>query len=120
MKKLLIILSISALLASCEKHDKETECSIVSAESVPKAVLSSFNESHSNTVVISWFNKDNTGYVAYYKNTTGNSVLTRYDNTGKFISEDVKGQKNKCGTKQHEDDDDDDDDDEGCECEIDD
>ncbi len=114
MKKLLIILSVAAFFASCEKRHEEKECPVVNTESVPRAVLSSFNESHSNTVVISWFNKDNTGYVAYSKNATGNSVLTKYDNSGKFISEDVKGQ-NKCGKSKHEDDDD-----EGCECEVDD
>lgn len=123
MKKLILLLSVVAILGSCEKikslnpfqKEKETknQCAVVSAELLPAAVSDSFKVKYPGATVSSWFNKDNTGYCAII---TYNSqqMKVMFDNNGKFVSEEVEiDNGNQTGNHQ-----DANSNDSGCECSL--
>lgn len=121
MKNLFLFaaLSASVLLFSCTKEkddDEENPCPIIDAKLVPQQVKDSFNVRYPSAAVITWFNKDNAGYCAYFK-TTGIEKLTQFDLTGIFIKEETESNQEgehedntTAGGKNSG----------GCECEIDD
>ncbi|CAN5343275.1 hypothetical protein BH09BAC2_BH09BAC2_14940 [soil metagenome] len=112
MKKILTLLIITfTFFTSCKKEtDKEVPCAILDAKLIPATVLSSFDEKYPKQDVITWFNKDNKGYAAYFLN-NGVKTLSVFSNEAGFIKEEIK-------TKHHHDENDEDDD-EGCDCDID-
>lgn len=93
MKKLLI-LSLTAItfLLSCEKDHNETDenlCPVVEASNVPEAVKTAFNSRYSTQSVQIWFNKDNTGYSAFFL-LNGIKKLVQFTNDGTFVKEEIK------------------------------
>ncbi len=122
MKKVLTlaVISTSVLLLSCSKEnndDEEIACPVVAANAVPQQVKDSFNVRYPATIVIKWFNKDNTGYSAYFE-VSDTDKLVHFSNTGMFIKEETEHDQHgqhvdntTPGGKSTS---------EGCECEMDD
>ena len=106
MKKLLVLTAIGITFASCEKgmFKKEKECPVLSSESVPAEVKSSFTQQFSGNTVKIWFNKDDKGYCALFIK-DGKETLAYFDKNGSL-------------NKTVNADDNDNDDEEGCECET--
>ena len=110
MKKILIILAITAMVASCEKDNEHKNlCPIVPEKEVPSSVINAFQVKYPNGIADKWFNKDNKGYCALLI-INGKETKALFDNDGNFQKEEVDQ------TGDHQDNNDDD----GCECEIDD
>ncbi|MCW3070324.1 MAG: hypothetical protein JWO44_214 [Bacteroidetes bacterium] len=114
MKKLLVIATALVTLISCEKGDlfeknkKDKPCAVVSPETIPSAVASSFQNKYAGAAVEKWFNKDNAGYVTLFT-WNGKKTLSEFSNDGAFLKEETEA--------DHQDGNDDND--SGCECEID-
>ena len=110
MKKIIIILfAFQFIFISCEKdNENENPCPVVEAKVVPAIVKDAFVAKYPTTTVEIWFNKDNTGFCAYFMLNT-KKTLVHFNNDGTFIKEE----------DQH-DDHQNNDEEEGCECEIDD
>ncbi len=116
MKKILIISAAVLFLASCEKlglGKKHKPCATVSQDAVPLAVISTFQTMHPGITAKTWFNKDNSGFVALFDN-SGKETKDYFDNSGNFQKEEVDDE-NQQGNHR-----DGDDDDSGCECGTDD
>lgn len=110
MKKLSFLVIIIISLASCEKLSKEKQCPIVAPEQMPAAVTTTFAAKYPGSTVTTWFNKDNTGFVASFI-LNGNETKALFDNNGNFEKEDVEIENdNQKGDHQDED--------SGCECEL--
>ena len=114
MKKLIIILfAFQFIFISCEKdNENENPCPVVDAKVVPAIVKDAFAAKYPTSTVEIWFNKDNTGYCAYFKLNT-DKTLVHFKNDGTFIKEEVQDHNENHQNK-------DEDEDEGCECEADD
>ena len=112
MYKILTTLVIIAFLSSCEREQKPKPCPIVASENVPTAVSKAFSTKYpsENATTTTWFNKDNTGFVALFTK-SGTKTLCQFDNQGNVVTEKTEGQRN---CKHHESDDD-----KGCECDTD-
>ena len=110
MKKLIIILfTFQFIFISCEKeNENENLCPVVDAKAVPAVVTNAFVAKYPSSTVEIWFNKDNTGYCAFFKQ-NAEKVLAHFNNDGTFVME-----EDQQGNHQNNDDD------EGCECEVDD
>lgn len=110
MKKLLILLTIATIFASCEKEkEHENLCPVISEKFIPSVVLGAFHEKYPNMVAEHWFNKDNAGYCVSFT-LNSEKTLSLFNNDGSFLREETH--VNHDG--QHEDGDDD----SGCECET--
>ncbi len=109
MKNLLILSCSLFFFVSCEKwdgfHKKDKPCPVVNAADVPASVTKSFDTKYSGAVVDTWFNKDNAGFVASFKQ-AGKKTIARFDNDGNFENE-----INQDGDHQ-------DNNEEGCDCET--
>ncbi len=114
MKKLLVILIGLATLSACEKGNlfdkKDKPCAIVTAETMPSSVTTSFQTKYPGIAVEKWFNKDNTGYCALF-NLNGKKTLSQFNNEGSFVKEETEVEQE--GNHQ-----DGNDKDSGCECET--
>ncbi len=110
-----ILLTLTLGLSACEKSGKEDddiECPVVDSKSLPKDIVAAFAEKYPNETVITWFNKDNKGYAAFFVSNNVKKIVV-FNNEGSFMKEQVKNKQHG----QHEDEDEDED--EGCECETD-
>ena len=112
MKKLLTFLfALQFIFISCEKdNENEFPCPVVDAKVVPVIVKNAFEAKYPTSTVEIWFNKDNTGYCAYFMLNT-KKTLVHFKNDGTFIKEEAQDQN---GNHQNNNED------EGCECEVDD
>ncbi len=112
MRNYYVILLILTLgLSACEKEgkeDDEIECTVVDSKSLPKDIVAAFAEKYPKETVVTWFNKDNKGYAAFF--VSGNvKKIAIFNNDGSFVKEQVKNKQH--GQHDYED--------EGCECETD-
>ena len=95
MKKLLFALSVLVLVIACSKENKndgnesENLCPVVSASSVPPAVISGFQTKYPGDSVITWFKKDSIGYCAYFIHPVNQRKLSEFTSTGVFVSEEL-------------------------------
>jgi hypothetical protein len=108
-----ILLTLTLGLSACEKSGKEDddiECPVVDSKSLPKDIVAAFAEKYPNETVITWFNKDNKGYAAFFVSNNVKKIVI-FNNEGSFMKEQVKNKQHG----QH----DNDDEEEGCECETD-
>ncbi|MDQ6724379.1 MAG: hypothetical protein M3Z01_08980 [Thermoproteota archaeon] len=99
MKKIFFLLSLSAILYSCEKdkcHEKDKEvknlCPIVLKNSVPLPVQDSFAVRYPADVVSTWFFKDSSNYAALFTD-SGIEKLAQFSINGAFISEQIEIQQ---------------------------
>jgi len=110
MNKVLILLFSAFALSSCEMEDeKDRPCPIVASEKIPDEVMTGFKTEYPADSVITWFNKDNNGYVALF-NHNNTKKLAQFDNKGIFVKEEPEMEQDG----EHHDDDD-----KGCDCETD-
>ena len=113
MKKISALAVAMLFVAGCQnfdlnpfdsnKEDTPNPCPTVSADAVPAAVTSAFQELYPQVTVTTWFNKDNTGYCALF---TDHSIkkLVRISNDGTFVNEelitDQQQEDHHCGGSQ--------------------
>ncbi len=116
MKKLIVILISFTILTACEKvnlferNKKDKLCPIVTTETIPSSVSTTFQTKYPGVVVEKWFNKDNTGYCALFT-LNGKKTLSQFNNDGRFVKEEAEVDQQ--GNHQ-----DDNSKDSGCECKI--
>lgn len=92
MKKVLFAVSLITLLAACSKEGKkenENHCPVVSAGAVPQVVKDSFAVRYSGMAVNTWFQKDNTGYCAYFIQPVNQRKLAEFNTSGVFLGEKI-------------------------------
>ena len=92
MKKVLFMFGLIIVLAGCEKEardSEENECPVVEASAVPATVTSAFTNKYPSETVIKWFQKDNTGYCAYFLHNVNQRKLAEFSTSGTFISEEA-------------------------------
>jgi hypothetical protein len=95
MKTFLFSLSVMALLVACSKEGKkdgnenELPCPVVNASAVPKVVVTAFQTKYPSDSVITWFQKDSTGYCAYFIQPVNQRKLAEFASSGAFVSEEI-------------------------------
>ncbi len=104
MKKIFfaMLISVPAIFVACEKKEKEkaeNTCPTVAASAVPQAVKDSFAIRYPATSVITWFNKDNVAFCAYFITAANVEKLAQFANSGSFIKEEMEAHQ----VGQHED-----------------
>lgn len=95
MKKILLTLSVVAVLAACKKQGKETKnhCPTIAASAVPAGVVSAFKTKYPADVVITWFQEDNIGYCAYFIQPVNQRKLDEFTGSGVFVAEETDNDK---------------------------
>lgn len=95
MKKILLALSVVAVLTACKKESNETEnhCPTVAASAVPAGVVSAFKTKYPADSVITWFQKESIGYCAYFIQPVNQRKLAEFTGLGVFISEETDNDK---------------------------
>jgi hypothetical protein len=110
MKTCLLSFVLLLLMASCNKlQNKNNDCPVVAASSVPAAVKKSFTEKYPNSTVEKWYSKDNTSYTALF-NLNGSKVLSQFDQEGAIQKEELQEKEEYANESKNEDD-------QGCDCE---
>ena len=106
MKKIILVMiaviSVTVIFFACKKEAKEkTEnpCPVVDASAVPQIVKDSFALRYPATNVITWFNKNNVSFCAYFKTSANMEKLVQFANNGSFIREELETEQEG----QHED-----------------
>ena len=117
MKKLLPLLLLVFVFASCEKiGHKEKKCPVINSEQVPQAVLTTYNSNFVGATNATWYNDETK---SYFVKCTFNGVLTKveFDSNGSIQEQESENDGDEI-------DDDDDhgghnDKNDGCECDLD-
>lgn len=93
MKKVFAIVSLTAIIYSCNKHEKKEndlpECPVISADAVPSNVKQAFASKYPAESVITWFDKSGSGYCAYFIQSGNIKKLTEFSTSGTFINEEI-------------------------------
>lgn len=93
MKKILLLVSVVALVVACSKKEKkegtDKHCPVIAASAVPQAVKDSFAVRYTGTTVTTWFQKDNIGYCAFFMKPANQRKLAEFSTSGSFISEET-------------------------------
>jgi hypothetical protein len=91
MKKILIAISIAAVLIACSKEDKkgekENHCPVIAVSVVPQIVKDSFAVRYPSQTVNTWFQKDSIDYCAYFIQPVSQKKLAEFTSLGVFVSE---------------------------------
>ena len=74
--------------------DAHKLCPVVNPEAVPFTVLAAFQNKYPSDTVITWFNKDNSGYCAYFETKDFVDKIVQFTNSGAFINEETDIQDN--------------------------
>lgn len=106
MKKTFVLACMFFALMSCEKLSgnrpcpKEKPCPVVSSDSIPSTLRTSFAQKYPNASDVIWFDKDGHGFCALF---TNGALTTRamYDHDGVFIDERSEDHS-KCGPHDHD------------------
>lgn len=95
MNKTLLVVTVVALLAACNKEGKkdgketENHCPAIAATAVPQVVKDSFAIHYPSMAVNTWFQKDSIGYCAYFIQSVNIKKLAEFSRTGVFILEEI-------------------------------
>ena len=87
---LAIFISLSSILNKINvSKSNHKPCPVVKQDAVPFAVLSAFRNKFPFDTVITWFNKDNRSYCAYFETKNFVDKLVQFNNSGTFINEET-------------------------------
>lgn len=95
MKKILFAFMSLTLWTACAKEGKKVEdeptnhCPVISALSVPAEVIAAFQTAYPKQTVLVWFQKDSTGYAAFFVNGGNQRKLVEFSASGTFVSEKI-------------------------------